>query len=148
MVAEWRRGDSAVTGGDLLAERFEQHRPRLRAVAQRMLGSLAEARDIRAYVFAALRRVALRQVTRRKDQPASLLADPVGPTEPVEDPRRQALARALQGLSHEQREVIALKIEGQLTFAEIGRVLTISANTAASRYRYALARLRERLGDC
>jgi RNA polymerase sigma-70 factor (ECF subfamily) len=34
-----------VTGGDLLAERFEQHRPRLRAVAQRMLGSLAEADD-------------------------------------------------------------------------------------------------------
>jgi DNA-directed RNA polymerase specialized sigma24 family protein len=28
-----------------LAERFEQHRPRLRAVAYRMLGSLAEAHD-------------------------------------------------------------------------------------------------------
>jgi DNA-directed RNA polymerase specialized sigma24 family protein len=28
-----------------LAERFEQHRPRLRAVAQRMLGSVAEADD-------------------------------------------------------------------------------------------------------
>jgi len=30
---------------DLLAERFEAHRPRLRAVAYRMLGSLAEADD-------------------------------------------------------------------------------------------------------
>ncbi|GAB3461249.1 sigma-70 family RNA polymerase sigma factor [Actinophytocola sediminis] len=30
---------------DWLAERFEQHRPRLRAVAYRMLGSLAEAED-------------------------------------------------------------------------------------------------------
>jgi DNA-directed RNA polymerase specialized sigma24 family protein len=28
-----------------LAERFEQHRPRLRAVAYRMLGSLTEADD-------------------------------------------------------------------------------------------------------
>ena len=28
-----------------LAERFEQHRPRLRAVAYRMLGSLSEADD-------------------------------------------------------------------------------------------------------
>jgi RNA polymerase sigma-70 factor (ECF subfamily) len=28
-----------------LAERFEQHRPRLQAVAYRMLGSLAEAED-------------------------------------------------------------------------------------------------------
>jgi RNA polymerase sigma-70 factor (ECF subfamily) len=31
--------------GDLLAERFEEHRPRLRAVAYRMLGSLDEADD-------------------------------------------------------------------------------------------------------
>src|SRR5690242_2041250 len=30
---------------DWLAERFEQHRPRLRAVAYRMLGTLAEADD-------------------------------------------------------------------------------------------------------
>src|SRR5262245_56106101 len=30
---------------DWLAERFEQHRPRLRAAAYRMLGSLAEAED-------------------------------------------------------------------------------------------------------
>jgi RNA polymerase sigma-70 factor (ECF subfamily) len=30
---------------DLLAARFEEHRPRLRAVAYRMLGSLAEADD-------------------------------------------------------------------------------------------------------
>src|SRR5437868_13474344 len=30
---------------DWLAERFEQHRPRLRAVSYRMLGSLSEADD-------------------------------------------------------------------------------------------------------
>ncbi|MGH3422866.1 MAG: sigma factor, partial [Streptosporangiaceae bacterium] len=30
---------------DLLAGQFEEHRPRLRAVAYRMLGSLAEADD-------------------------------------------------------------------------------------------------------
>jgi DNA-directed RNA polymerase specialized sigma24 family protein len=30
---------------ELLAERFEEHRPCLRAVAYRMLGSLAEADD-------------------------------------------------------------------------------------------------------
>ncbi|GLW69219.1 RNA polymerase sigma factor [Kitasatospora phosalacinea] len=33
-------------GGSLLAERFEEHRPRLRAVAYRMLGSLSEAEDV------------------------------------------------------------------------------------------------------
>ncbi|MFC8721307.1 sigma-70 family RNA polymerase sigma factor [Kitasatospora sp. NPDC057198] len=33
-------------GGTLLAERFETHRPRLRAVAYRMLGSFGEAEDV------------------------------------------------------------------------------------------------------
>src|SRR5215475_13236644 len=34
-----------MTEADLLAERFEQNRTRLRAVAYRMLGSFAEAED-------------------------------------------------------------------------------------------------------
>src|SRR5712691_1469211 len=37
--------DTTVTGNDMLADRFEQNRSRLRAVAYRMLGSLAEADD-------------------------------------------------------------------------------------------------------
>ena len=41
-----------------------------------------------------------------------------------------------------KREVIALKIEGELTFAQIAEALDISINTAASRYRYALEKLR------
>src|SRR5206468_410664 len=36
---------SAMDQGDWLAERFEEHRARLRAVAYRMLGSLSEADD-------------------------------------------------------------------------------------------------------
>src|SRR5215470_9050377 len=39
------RGYGPVDEADWLAERFEAHRPRLRAVAQRMLGSAAEADD-------------------------------------------------------------------------------------------------------
>ncbi|MEV0498863.1 sigma-70 family RNA polymerase sigma factor, partial [Streptomyces spectabilis] len=34
-----------MDGRDLLAERFEEHRPHLKAVAYRMLGSLSEAED-------------------------------------------------------------------------------------------------------
>src|SRR5258705_9693951 len=42
-----RKGErgAAVNGNDMLAERFEQNRSRLRAVAYRMLGSPAEADD-------------------------------------------------------------------------------------------------------
>ena len=44
-------------------------------------------------------------------------------------------------LPAEQREVLVMKIWGNLTFAQIGQALEISPNTAASRYRYALERL-------
>ena len=36
-----------------------------------------------------------------------------------------------------------MKIWNELTFAEIGQALGISQNTAASRYRYALAALKK-----
>jgi DNA-directed RNA polymerase specialized sigma24 family protein len=40
-----REGNGVVDEQNWLAERFEAHRPHLRAVAYRMLGSLAEADD-------------------------------------------------------------------------------------------------------
>ena len=55
------------------------------------------------------------------------------------------LRRALAGLSEDQRQVTVLHIWGELTFAQIADVLGVSANTAAARYRYALAKLRETL---
>jgi RNA polymerase sigma-70 factor (ECF subfamily) len=55
------------------------------------------------------------------------------------------LQRAVLALPDEQRELIALKLDGGLTFAEIASVLAISPNTAASRYRYALEKLRTSL---
>jgi RNA polymerase sigma-70 factor (ECF subfamily) len=54
-----------------------------------------------------------------------------------------SLRRALRELPGDQREVVVLHIWADLTFAQIGDVLQISANTAASRYRYAFAKLRE-----
>jgi RNA polymerase sigma-70 factor (ECF subfamily) len=50
--------------------------------------------------------------------------------------------RALRQLPPEQRAVVALKLSEDLTFREIGQALGIPKNTAASRYRLALARLR------
>jgi len=62
-----------------------------------------------------------------------------------DDDRRAEIEIALRCLSVEQREVLVLKIWGELTFEEIARQLDIPANTAASRYRYALAGLRKEL---
>ena len=56
----------------------------------------------------------------------------------------------MQRIPSEQREVLVLKIWGELTFGQIGAELQLSPNTAASRYRYALAALRQELtsADC
>jgi RNA polymerase sigma-70 factor (ECF subfamily) len=56
-------------------------------------------------------------------------------------------ARALAGIPEEQREVIILKIFEELTFKEIASVCGLSINTAASRYRYGLEKLREILEE-
>jgi RNA polymerase sigma-70 factor (ECF subfamily) len=55
------------------------------------------------------------------------------------------LDSALKELPAEQREVIVLHVWGQMTFEEAAAALEISANTAASRYRYGLAKLKEQL---
>jgi RNA polymerase sigma-70 factor (ECF subfamily) len=62
-----------------------------------------------------------------------------------DDERRQEIEVALQRLPVVQREVLVLKIWNELTFEQIGAALEIPANTAASRYRYALAALRKEL---
>ena len=59
--------------------------------------------------------------------------------------RLRSGARRLAGLPEAQREVVALKIDGGLTFAQIAKVTNVSLNTAAGRYRYALDKLRAAL---
>jgi RNA polymerase sigma-70 factor (ECF subfamily) len=52
------------------------------------------------------------------------------------------LLAALPDLPEEQRTVLHLKLWENQTFAEIGSILGVSPNTAASRYRYATEKLR------
>lgn len=59
--------------------------------------------------------------------------------------REREIQAALSNLPSEQREVVVLKIWGELTFDQIGRSLEVSPNTAASRYRYALESMRRQL---
>jgi RNA polymerase sigma-70 factor, ECF subfamily len=56
-----------------------------------------------------------------------------------------ALQSGLLNLPEEQREMVILRIWGGLTIDEAGRVAGIPANTASSRYRYGLEKLRELL---
>jgi RNA polymerase sigma-70 factor, ECF subfamily len=110
---------------------------------------LRQVENLRAYLFAALRRTAARRAA-APHRPRSLspqeLAQIASPASIGPDKEQELrLERALRSLPGEQREVIALKVDGGLTFAEIGVVLGINANTAASRYRYGLEKLRAAL---
>jgi RNA polymerase sigma-70 factor (ECF subfamily) len=57
------------------------------------------------------------------------------------------LQRALKELPEEQRETVFLKVWSGMTLKEISEITETTLNTVASRYRYALEKLRDRLGD-
>ena len=63
----------------------------------------------------------------------------------IEKERTDEITEALKKIPEKFRDVITLKIWGDLTFLEISTTLNIPANTAASRYRYALEALRKTL---
>ena len=115
-------------------------------------GLLEAARDERAYLIRLAHNLAVdlmrRRATRGKNY--GQLAAESGPVfAPVADPDeqafRQALTAALEELPPQQRAVVHLKLWEGLTFEAIAEALHIKPNTAASRYRYGLDKLRERL---
>jgi RNA polymerase sigma-70 factor (ECF subfamily) len=59
---------------------------------------------------------------------------------------RIAIEQVLRSLPPEQREVVHLKTFEGLTFQEIADVTETSINTIASRYRYAIEKLRAAFG--
>ena len=109
--------------------------------------------DLPALCYAAVRYAVLdrrRQAARRwqrevaaggtwYDQPPSFESS----LERAEEHAR--LEAAVRRLPVEQREVLTLKTWGELTFQQIAAVTGESPNTVASRYRLALAALRQQL---
>jgi RNA polymerase sigma-70 factor, ECF subfamily len=57
--------------------------------------------------------------------------------------RSLVIQKAMNDLPPIYRDVVTMKVWGDLTFAEIAEALEIPANTAASRYRYGLVELRK-----
>ena len=85
---------------------------------------LGNVRDLSAYLFAALHRAAGRCAVRRARalQVSPTAADEaMAPVERVaaDSPDWRRLQQAIRSLPDEQREVITLKIDGELTFAQI-----------------------------
>src|SRR5437016_759949 len=147
---------------------FSEVAPGLLLFARQWVQSAADAEDIvqeafvkfwrrnhnienRALLYAAVRSIALdfiRRDKRRARREATVFAETEPAMEPQfewDDETQSALAAAVGSLPHDQREVLILKIWNELTFNEIASALEISQNTAASRYRYALANLKKSL---
>lgn len=59
----------------------------------------------------------------------------------------QLLAQAMGQLPFEQRQIIALRHYSRMGFSVIARSLDLSPNTAKSRYRYGMDKLRQILKD-
>ncbi len=113
---------------------------------------LAGARDERAFLLRLAHNLAvdrLRQRATRERTAETLAAESSGLFVPAEDPDQrtfqQQLGEALSTLPPEQRAVVHLKLWEGLTFDAIAGALGIPPNTAASRYRYGLDKMRSRL---
>jgi len=112
-------------------------------------GGAGEIVRSRALLYATIRSIALDHIRRdqrraRRETEACSESDQfVEPQFECGDDAQVSLAAAVERLPYEQREVLIMKIWNELTFAEIASALGISQNTAASRYRYALAALRK-----
>jgi RNA polymerase sigma-70 factor (ECF subfamily) len=87
---------------------------------------------------------ALRRRRREADTDDSPLLEAVAIDQKLEE--RLAIERAIRTLPPEQREVLHLKAFDGWTFQQIADQLGESINTVASRYRYAIEKLRGQLG--
>ena len=118
----------------------------------RQPGLLRSARDERAFLIRLAHNAAIdlmrRSGTRTRhheqfgEEQLSIFAPT---TDPDETAFRTELAVALGKLPPDQRVVVHLKLWEDLTFEQIAAALEIPPNTAASRYRYGLDKLRDHL---
>jgi RNA polymerase sigma-70 factor (ECF subfamily) len=146
-----------------VARLYAQHGALLLGYACSLLGDLAAAEDVLHQVFARLlrgnltirgapvaylcRAVRNAAANHRRARSREVEFDATRPSwleaPPGLEEMGLAVESALRRLPEEQREVIVLRVWGQLSFQEIADALEAPPNTVASRYRYGLAKLRD-----
>lgn len=144
VLAVWERERAGLYGYALsLTGREERAEELVQECIARLLFRGRLPREPRPYLFRMIRNAAVdgwRSGPSGGDGPAVEPDD--GGSAALRSLRDVMLAQALARLDPPQREVLILKLWGGLTFREIGEVLAVSLNTAASRYRRGLERLR------
>ena len=122
LLVAWRRRDAAPSGYE---------RPWLYGIARNVIrNSARSARRQQAF------HETLRDLAKRK---------PYDP-QPV-DEQAEVMRSALYGLSEDDREILMLVTWEELSYADIGRVLDISANAVGIRVHRARKRLAEQVKD-
>ncbi|HEY5613465.1 MAG TPA: RNA polymerase sigma factor [Lysobacter sp.] len=82
------------------------------------------------------------------DERAASVPDPTTPERELSDfEQRRTLQRAIAELPEEQREVVLLRLEQELSLDEIGTITGAGRETVKSRLRYAMEKLRKRLNE-
>jgi len=120
----------------------------------RWRGKLSRVENVVAYAYTIARHEASRHASRStsetKRRAAAARELPVQAT--VNDPAiihetQDLIQHGLSQLSEQQHEIVELRIYAGLGFREIAQVTRQPQGTVATRYREALARLKEWLGD-
>jgi RNA polymerase sigma-70 factor, ECF subfamily len=112
-------------------------------------------RDLKVYVFRAVRNAAIDQVARHQHdggdvngRETSIFVSRDGPSESTDDREfRMRLEAAINALPQDERDVVVLHIYSELTFKEIARLLGIAGGTVAAWYYRALNKLRKQIGE-
>ena len=152
---------------------LHRHGPAMLLLARQLVPTRADAEDVvqeafvrfwaarqraadpAAYLFACVRSAALdfRRGAGRRGRREEAAARPDAADAPAfattleQEERRAAVEAALAGLPENQREVVVMKLWAKLSFPQIAAALGVPVDTAASRYRYALEKLRGRLAE-
>ncbi len=107
---------------------------------------LAGASNLDAYVYRIARNEAARFASHRKKEQRTRVESEswlmVAESRLESSDLAEQLQAALARLPQPQREAIVMKVYKQKTFLDISRILGLSANTVASRYRYGMEKLR------
>ena len=100
-----------------------------------------------AYLYRAVKNSALNTL-RNRGRDAELPDDELWFAHPMANPAEVlSLQVALRALPEDQRETVFLRVWSGMTLQEIAEATDSPLNTVASRYRYALEKLRAQLGE-
>jgi RNA polymerase sigma-70 factor, ECF subfamily len=166
LVWQFNRGDPAA-----LCRIYEKYRDCLLKVAAALLNDRGGVEDVLHDVFVAFAQSVgqfelrgslkgylaicvanrARDRNRRMQRRTAASLDGTTPVPPAgHSPEEAAISReitvrldaAMGQLPDDQREIVVLHLQSRLPFREIARLKAVSINTAMSRYRYAMDKLR------